>query len=278
MKVFLTGGTGFIGSHFINELIRQKVEVKALRRNKKSIPRFPLISKPLWITKEIHEVTVKDLSDCDVLIHLAAHSPNVPYDNIENCISENVIKPILLFKIAFKAGIKKLLVVGTGFEYGEMGEQYDFIPTEAPLLPTQTYPASKAMASIAFRQLANENKAILSYQRIFHVYGEGEKKERFYPSLKFAAKNKLDFDMTKGEQVRDFIYVKDLTKILYQKLILLNEINKPRVIFENVGSGNPKSIKEFAEEIWSFYNAKGNLNVGVLPYREGEVMRYVPKI
>ena len=276
-KVFITGGTGFIGSHFINELQKNNIEVKALRRTYKSKPRFPLLYSPEWITKKITDLTVEDLLDCDVLIHLAAHSANVPYDNLENCIIENVIKPLRLLGTAHKAGINKFLIAGTGFEYGKSGNNYNFIPSNAPLFPTQTYPASKAISSIAFSQFAYENRVSLSYQRIFQVYGEGEIESRLWPSLKFAAENNLDFDMTKGEQIRDFIYVKDLAKILYEKLLLLNDNNKSEVVIENISGGNPKSIKDFAEEWWRLFKAKRKLNIGLLPYRNGEVMRYVPK-
>lgn len=276
-KVFITGGTGFIGSHFINELQKNNIKVKALRRSFKSKSRFPLLINPEWITKEITDIAVEDLVDCDILIHLAAHSANVPYDNLEKCILENVIKPLRLLEIANKARINKFLIAGTCFEYGKSGENYKFIPSNAPLNPTQTYPASKAISSIAFSQFAREKRVSLSYQRIFQVYGEGEMQNRLWPSLKNAAEKKIDFNMTKGEQIRDFIYVKDLAKILYTKLLLLNENSNPDVVIENISGGNPISIKDFAKKWWSLFNAKGKLNIGVLPYREGEVMRYVPE-
>lgn len=277
MKVFVTGGTGFIGSHLINEFTRNNIQIKALKRNKNSKPRYPLIKNPNWITKPIDELNFEDLNDCSILIHMSAHSANIPYDNLENCIEENVIKPIVLFRRAKEAGIKKFLVAGSGFEYGESGELYDFIPVNAQLLPTQTYPASKAMSSIAFRQFAAENELILSYQRIFQVFGEGESKNRLWPSLKEAAIQNKDFDLTHGEQVRDFIYVKDLANILLKKTLELHNENKPKIVFENISGGNPMKIKDFATKWWRKFNAKGNLNIGVLQYRKGEIMRYVPK-
>lgn len=277
MKVFITGGTGFIGSHLINELTLNGIQINALRRNEYSKTKCPLIKNPNWITKSSTDLNLKDFKDCDALIHLSAHSANVPYDSLENCIIENVIKPLALFRKAKESGIKKFLVAGSGFEYGKSGEIYDFIPVNAELLPTQSYPASKAISSIAFRQFAFENDIFLSYQRIFQVFGEGESKNRLWPSLKLAATQNKDFDLTYGEQVRDFIYVKDLTKILYRKTLELIEGNK-KIIFENISGGNPKTIKDFATEWWTKFNAKGNLNIGVLPYRKGEVMRYVPKI
>ena len=50
----------------------------------------------------------------------------------------------------------------------------------------------------------------------------------------------------------------------------------PRV--RNVGTGRPQSVREFAEHWWREFGARGKLLFGALPYREGEVMRFVPQI
>jgi hypothetical protein len=46
----------------------------------------------------------------------------------------------------------------------------------------------------------------------------------------------------------------------------------------NVGSGRPTRIADFARHWWKLFEAKGTLQVGALPYRPNEVMRYVPLI
>ena len=68
--------------------------------------------------------------------------------------------------------------------------------------------------------------------RIFQVYGKGEASERLWPSLIRAAKNGDDFEMTKGEQIRDFIDVRKVSEILLNEC--LNQENK--VIIKNIGS------------------------------------------
>jgi len=88
------------------------------------------------------------------------------------------------------------VVVGSCFEYGRSGEWYEFIPPDAPLEPTQTYPASKAAASVAFYQLAVELNLRLSIHRIFQVFGEGEVESRLWPSLRKAAASGADLEMT----------------------------------------------------------------------------------
>ena len=279
INIFLTGGTGFIGSHFINHANSDIFNIKALRRSEESDTRIELTRSVNWLTKEIRDVEVEDLEDIDILVHFAAHSANVPYDTLENCIVYNVLDSLQLFNRANLAGIKDYVVAGSCFEYGLSGERYEFIPVNAPLEPTQSYPVSKAMASLGFKEFARANNIRLSIHRIFQVFGEGEEPTRLWPSLKMAALNGDDFTMTKGEQIRDFINVKEVAERFVRECSTrAKEKYTDNFKIVNVGSGNPQSIKEFSEYWWKIWKAKGKLKIGDLPYRSGEVMRFVPEI
>lgn len=278
MNIFVTGATGFIGSHLLNQAISQGHHVLALKRAQVSKPKVPLTQNPVWIQKELIEVTVEDLRGIDVLVHLAAHSANVPYDTLEICIVKNVIEPLRLFEKAVAAGVTKFIVAGSCFEYGRSGERYDFIPVDAPLEPTQTYPASKALSSIAFYQFAVAHNIQLSYHRIFQVFGEGELESRLWPSLRKAALSGEDFPMTEGGQVRDFIEVTEVARMILLSAHDIMKSTSEIPEFHNLGSGKPQSIYEFSKYWWDKWNAKGELQRGVLPYRKGEVMRYVPAL
>ncbi len=280
MNIFLTGGTGFIGSHFLNFAIENGHHITAIKRNLDSITKIPLINEPNWLIKGYSEINENDFDNIDVFIHLAAHSANVPYDNLINLIKYNVEEPLALFEKAVNAGVKKFIVAGSCFEYGLSGERFDFIPTDAPLEPTQTYPASKALSSVAFHQFACQFKVRIDYMRIFQVFGEGEAESRLWPSLKKRALAGEDFPMTKGEQIRDFIEVTDVAiKFLDLAENLISDNNNEIGFFiKNIGSGRPQSILEFSKYWWNKWEAKGKLLIGEIPYRDGEVMRYVPKI
>ena len=166
-------------------------------------------------------------------------------------------------------------MTGSSFEYGKQGENFEFIPPNAPLFPTQSYPASKAAASVILTQWAIQKKVSLKILRLFQVFGEGEKENRFWPSINKTAKSGKNFKMTYGDQIRDFIRVEEVSeKIINESL----SFTKNRVTIKNIGSGRPTKLKIFAKNIWKNLKAKGIIEFGAIPYRKNEVMRYVPDI
>jgi nucleoside-diphosphate-sugar epimerase len=198
-----------------------------------------------------------------------------PYDSLANCLRWNLMAVLALFEQARQAGIERFVVAGSCFEYGRSSERYASIPTNASLEPTNSYAASKAAASIAILQWAEEHRLNLELLRIFHVFGEGELETRFWPSLRKSALMGIDYPMTYGEQIRDFIPVEDVAKIFLKRSHAIDHNpNKPTIY--NIGSGNPVSLISFAQDWWRTWNAKGEIIPGAIAYRTGEVMRYAP--
>ena len=277
MKIFLTGGTGFIGSHFINQALVAEHNLICFHRPG-SQPRVALNHRePVWVEGSLEDDWRSELEGCDVLLHLAAHSTNVPYDTIENCLYWNVTISLKMLQQAREAGIRNFIITGTGFEYGLSGEEYDFIPVDAPLKPTMSYSASKAASSIVFSQWAVEQNLKLKYLRIFQVFGEGEDENRLWPSMKKAALAGQDYYLTPGEQVRDFMPVEAVAEQLVNALDFSN-VDAGRPYFQNIGTHIPQTLREFTEYWWEKWCATGRLHYGAKPYRENEVMRFVPEI
>jgi len=275
MKFFVTGATGFIGSHLVNQAHERGHEIVALRRSPESSPRVSLDRDPIWLDKTMGNLNEQDFQDCDCLIHLAAHSAYHPYDSLENCLLKNAIEPVSMFREASAAGLKHFVVAGTCFEYGAAGERLGQIPVDAALEPTTSYPASKAAATVAFQALVRELKVSMKMLRVFQVYGPGEAEGRLWPSLCAAALSGEDLEMTSGDQIRDFVHVSDVAAAF---LDAAEEKASPvaQVDIRHVGSGNVQTVAEFAQKIWEEHSAKGKLKLGALPPRPNEAKSFIP--
>jgi nucleoside-diphosphate-sugar epimerase len=275
MKIFVTGATGFIGTHFINLASSDGHDITALCRSF-YISQNVHSNSIRWLHKNLSDLEEIDFIDHDVLVHLAAHSANHPYDTLENCLYWNLLISLRVIQKAHQAGVKRIVVAGSCFEYGLSSNRYDRIPTEAPLEPILSYPVSKAAASLAMVGLAREKNIDLTILRIFQVYGPGELESRFWPSLKKAALTGTDFLMSRGDQIRDFIRVEDVAKAFLSESTL-RVFNKSKII-KNIGTGIPLKLADFAEYWWRRWDAKGQLIMGAVPLRSNELKRIVAKI
>jgi nucleoside-diphosphate-sugar epimerase len=277
MRLFVTGATGFIGSHFVNHALAAGHDVTALRRSVESRSRIELEREPTWLTKSMASVDERDLAGVDCLVHLAAAGISPREASHDELRKWNIAEPAKLLLRASKAGVLRWVVAGSFAEYGNAGLRYEYIPPDAPLEPTYEYAASKAAGSLLFRQIATDEKAQLSYLRLFSVFGLGQHAENLWPTIRRAALAGDDLPLTPGEQVRDFIAVDAVAaKLLAAAGDDSVEPGVPRV--RNIGTGRPQTVRQFAERWWREFAARGKLLVGALPYRDGEVMRYVPLV
>jgi len=83
--------------------------------------------------------------------------------------------------------------------------------------------------------------------------------------------------MTLGEQVRDFIPVEQVADAFVCALTR-TDLSPGQAKVENLGTGQPQKVREFAEFWWKRWNAPGKLLFGSIPYRQNEIMRYVPEL
>lgn len=274
MNIFLTGGTGFIGSHLLRLFSTTSHEVIALRRNT-SQPCIDIGSGPVWLEKAMDELKPSDFSGIDVFVHLASVGVSPQTASWHDLFYWNVQVMLDLLETAHAAGVKRFVLAGSFAEYGLSANKYDFIPADAPLLPTSPYAASKAAGFIAANAFAIEKQIELCYLRIFSAYGEGQYINNFWPSLRAAALSQEDFLMTPGGQIRDFIPVESVAKAIVFSIENKNVVQKGVPFVANVGTGHPISMLEFAEKCWTEWGAKGRIIAGAKPYRVNEPMRFV---
>jgi len=276
VNLFVTGATGFIGSHVVQQVLAAGHAVTALRRPG-SEPRIPLVRQPSWVESSLDDAgLVEPMRSCSVLIHLAAVGV-VGAANWQKCFEVNVRQSLACWRHALEAGVRRIVVCGSCAEYGRSGERYDFIPLDAPLEPVGPYAASKAAASMAAWGLAQEAGVELAILRPFQVFGEGEQLPRLWPAMRQAALAGKDFPMTPGDQVRDFVPVETVAQA-FLDFAVSRPLQLGRPTIHHLGTGRPQALRDFAQQWWQHWQAPGGLLPGALPYRPGEVMRFVPLV
>jgi nucleoside-diphosphate-sugar epimerase len=281
MKIFLTGGTGFIGSHFLNQALAAGHQVRCLRRSSQSKPRIKLREEPEWLGLPLDKIEPRHLEGADVVVHLAASGMPPQASSWEGCMKTNFCDQNQLLNASNEAGISNIIIAGSYSEYGTSALRYDLIPCDAPLEPVGCYATSKACACVAAVSYCREKHIRLSYLRIFSAFGDGQFEKNFWPSMRKAAFAGEDFPLTLGEQIRDFIPVEDVAARFLAEATHLSTLDPElptHIRIANVGTGRPQSLRQFAEYWWNHWKAKGQLVFGAVPYRKDEVMRYVPDL
>src|SRR5690606_9405464 len=100
-----------------------------------------------------------------------------------------------------------------------------------------------------FRTIAAEQRARLSYLRLFSVFGEGQHESNLWPMIRNAALAGNDLPLTPGEQLRDFIAVEQVAAELLAEVENSSiALGVPRV--RNIGTGQPQTVRAFAEHWW----------------------------
>jgi len=273
LRIFITGGTGFLGSHLLAEAVAAGHSITACKRLESAI-NFSVPKGINWIVRDLDQIVAEDLKGYDALIHLAAYGVSPQPCLWNEALRVNAAWSLKLVQSAQSAGIPKVVVAGSCHEYGLSANRYDFIPVDAPLEPVSAYGVSKAAFSLCASAYAREVGLNLSIMRIFAVYGEGQNPGNFWPSLRRAAMEGADFKMSEGKQVCDFSPVETIVNGILCSAV--NTDRGPRVT--NLGTGQAQNLVDFAETWWSRWRASGKLLVGSLPYRQNEIMRYVPRL
>ena len=276
--ITVTGATGLIGSHLLKQLTAYHTVVRALRRTG-ARPRISLEREPHWIDGSLSDLGENDFTGTDCLIHLAAHGVDQATATWDDCFRCNVMESIALWRHAAKAGVKNFVICGSCFEYGETGDSSEYISVDSVLRPTGPYGASKAAATMAACALASSQDVKVWVLRPFHIYGEGESAPKLFPQIIASARQGGNLALTEGRQIRDFLHVADAAKLIHGYALLLEKEERTSFFkISNVGTGNPVALRDFALKVWEANGGKGRLQFGAIPYRNAEVMRYVPEI
>jgi len=245
MKYVITGGAGFIGSHLVEELYKNKKN-KIIVLDNLSNGRLQNISKFKRIKFVKCDLSKnrkceRYLKNVDCVFHLAALSDIVPsIENPEEYFHSNVIGTLNLMESCRKFNIKKLIYSASSSSYG--------IPKKFPtkenekISPMYPYALTKYLGEQVCLHWGKVYKINVISLRLFNVYGtrartNGNYGAMFSTFLSQKLNNKPFTIVGDGSQSRDFTYVSDVTKafILASKSKIKNEIF-------NVGSGKHVNI------------------------------------
>lgn len=265
MKIAVSGANGFIGQYVLQELQARGLDTVALSRRTDPGPQSTACK---WVSMDIAAPPAdpfEAMGRPDALIHLA-------WDGLPNYQSDRHVETELPAQLAFLAscvgnGLRRLIVAGTCYEYGLLsGELAEEIETR----PCTQYGLAKDTLRKALFDLRTRHDFDLAWLRLFYLYGEGQSEKSLYRLLHTAIDQRADtFDMSGGEQLRDFLAVCDAARLVVE-IALRGDVNG---IF-NVCSGRPVSVRDLVQSWIKTAGVAIAPNFGQLPYSAHEPMAF----
>ena len=219
MKLFVTGGAGFIGSNFVRHILGLKKGYRVLNYDKLTYAGNlanlePVANDPAYsfIKGDIcDEATVESaMADCEGIVHFAAES-HVDRSIYEpgRAVQTNVTGTFVLLQVARKLNIRRFLHVSTDEVYGDM-EPGAFANESSPLQPSSPYSASKAGSDLLVRSYVRTFNFPSLIARASNNYGPYQFPEKF---LTLMITNALDGKPLPlygdGKQERTWLHVED---------------------------------------------------------------------
>ncbi len=231
MKAIVTGGAGFIGSHLVDELLRQGFEVISIDNystGKKENLKHLLIHKKGRMFTEV-EADIRDIKKIapyfkgvKYVFNLMASKKTVCLKSpVEDC-SINAGGTLGLLRLAKKAGVEKFIHASTGSVYeevqsriGEMNEPiWDVTNEESKLAPVSFYGISKLAGESYVRLYAKDFGMDTLILRYFHVYGQRQDFSQYGGVVSIfinkILKNEPITIFGDGSQMRQLTYFKDV--------------------------------------------------------------------
>jgi len=215
MKVLVTGGAGFVGSHIVDKLIMEGYKVKVL--DNLSSGKLENIRQWLggnsigFIKGDLRdpEIALKAVEEVDVVFHFAAN-PEVKVSTVnpEVHFANNVVATFNLLEAMRRRGVKELVFASSSTVYGEPEE----IPVgeDAPIRPVSVYGASKAACESlihAYSKLYGVKAVVLRYA---NIVGPRLRHGILWDFIAKLRRNPRELEVLgDGRQVRSYLYIDD---------------------------------------------------------------------
>jgi len=260
MNILVTGGYGFIGSSLIKEILETtshsviNIDDLTYASNLKSLEEIETSSR--YSFKKINICDMKELeklfneNNIDSVIHLAAESHvDNSIENPATFINTNIFGTFNLLQISTKyfnsmEKIRKkdfrFIHVSTDEVFGSLGLDDDKFNEDTPYDPSSPYSASKASSDHLVRAWGRTYKLPFIISNCSNNYGPFQNNEKLIPlSISNALNGKKIPIYGKGNQIRDWLYVRDHAKALL-KILKYGLIGESY----NIGGSNEKTNLE----------------------------------
>lgn len=267
MKILVTGGAGFIGSHLCKFLLEKNYQVVCLDNfftgQKRNIEPF-LKNKNFELLTQ--DVTQPFFIKVDQIYNLACPASPVHYQRTPvETVRASVLGAINCLELAKKLGIK-VLQASTSEVYGDPEvhpQKENYNGNVNPIGPRACYDEGKRCAETLFFDYFREDKVQIKVVRIFNTYGPNMAKDDGRVISNFIVQALRSQDITiygDGSQTRSFCYVSDM-------ILGLNEMMESDGWTGPVNLGNPGefTIKELAEKIISLTGSQSKIVYQPLP-------------
>jgi len=267
MRILVTGGAGFIGSHLCERLISEGNEVLCLDNfftgRRENI--FHLLDNPRFELLR-HDVTEPILLEVDQIYNLACPASPVHYQyNPVKTVKTSVMGAINMLGLA-KRVRARILQASTSEVYGDPlihPQTEDYWGNVNPIGLRSCYDEGKRLAETLMTDYHRQNKVDIRIARIFNTYGPRMLENDGRVVSNFIVQALRGQPLTlygEGQQTRSFCYVDDLLEGLIR---LMNTEN----LHEPVNLGNPGefTIRQLAEEVIKTCESKSSFTYMPLP-------------
>lgn len=285
-RIYLTGGTGFLGKWLLATLldVRQRLDMRCTvtvlsRRPEAFVSAMPMLATAPGVTLVKGDVSTVEHDGChyDTVIHAATDvvAPNTPRETFETCI-EGTRRALA---IARASGARDFLLVSSGAVYGRQPADLDRVPegfcgAPDPLAPSSAYGEGKRVAEWLSCNESADAGFDVKIARCFAFVGPHLSLDKQFAIGNFlgAALDRRDLVIQgDGSPVRSYLYAADMAGWLWAVLL-----RGAHARAYNVGASEGLSIAELASAVCRALDVE--LPVHVLTPRAPDVpvQRYVP--
>ena len=271
-RVFVTGGSGFVGACLVRALLDRGHEVHALLRPN---------SRPWRLAGLAGQLTVHraDLADAKgvaaalraarpaAVFHLATHGAYEAQADARTILTTNVLGTLNLLEASAAAGVSAFAATGSSSEYGFKDEP---MRETDRLEPNSVYAIGKAAASHLCALWARKWPMGVAVFRLFSVYGPWEEPTRLVPTLIRRARAGLPLEMVSPDTARDFVYVDDVL----EALLNLEAVAGLRGEVVNLGTGVETKLRDVVKAVTELLGSRSEVRWGAMPARQWDSARW----